>query len=136
MTMLWLLTGAVSGALVAWAVGECRWRREPPSLPAAPALAYELMLLRLGEARGRQAILDEVRMLAHGHLKTHVLAVQRCRILARDAPTPVQRSDGLTAGLRQTRRLLDRVVTLHQTAGSSALPSDPGPPSDRGHPGP
>ena len=82
------------------------------------------MLLRLGEARGRQAILDEVRMLEHGHLKTHVLAVQRCLILARDAPTPDQRTDWLDAGLRQTRRLLDLVVTLHQTAGSSALPSD------------
>jgi hypothetical protein len=124
MTMLWLLTGTVSGALVVWAVGVCRWRREPPPPPAAPALAYELMLLRLGEARGRQAILDEVRMLEHGHLKTHVLAVQRCLILARDAPTPAQRSDWLTVGLHQTQRLLDLVVTLHQTAGSSALPSD------------
>lgn len=47
---------------------------------------YDLALLQLGEARGRQQILDDVRMLEHGQLKAHVLAVQQC-ITARSSWT-------------------------------------------------
>lgn len=85
---------------------------------------YELVLLRLGEARGRQEILDEVRMLEHGQLKSHILALQRCLTLARDGESPEQRAYWLDEGLSQTRRLLEVVVMLHQSVGTSALPSD------------
>jgi|GEM_PF-5931156 hypothetical protein len=88
------------------------------------ARQHELVLLRLGEARGRQEILDEVRMLEHGQLKAHILALQHCLTLARDAATPEQRASWLDEGLTQTRRLLEVVVMLHQAVGSSALPSD------------
>ena len=62
---------------------------------------YEPLLRRLGEARGRQEVLDDVRMLEHGQLKTHVLAVQRCLTLARDAASVEQRDQWLDEGLSQ-----------------------------------
>jgi len=84
----------------------------------------ELMLLRLGEARGRQEVLDEVRLLEHGQLKTHVLAVQRCLTQARATAAIEQRVHWLDEGMSQVRRLLEVVVLLHQGVGSSALPDD------------
>lgn len=97
-------------------------RRSGP--PPVDTQHYEQMLLRLGEARGRQEVLDDVRMLEHGQLKTHVLAVQRCLTLARDAASVEQRDQWLDEGLSQARRLLEVVVMLHQAVGTSALPSD------------
>lgn len=96
--------------------------REWPS--AGESRRREQVLLRLGEARGRQAVIDEVRMLEHGQLKTHVLAVQRCLILARDATSREQRIHWIDAGVDQARRLLEVVVMLHQSVGTSALPND------------
>ncbi len=101
----------------AWLLGS-----RPGHVP--PSQQRELMLLRLGEARGRQEVLDDVRMLEHGQLKTHVLAVQRCLSLARSADSAEQRDCWLDEGLNQTRRLLEVVVMLHQAVGTSALPSD------------
>lgn len=123
-TDLWLLALLEGLCLVAILVilpGLIARRRE--QIPSH-SRQYELMLLRLGEARGRQEVLDDVRMLEHGQLKTHVLAVQRCLSLARDAASTEQREHWLDEGLSQARRLLEVVVMLHQAAGTSALPSD------------
>ncbi|MEI7642933.1 MAG: ATP-binding protein [Chloroflexales bacterium] len=107
---------ALAGLAILRAGRRARDRRQ--------ARQHELVLLRLGEARGRQEILDEVRMLEHGQLKAHILALQHCLTLARDAESPEQRAAWLDEGLTQTRRLLEVVVMLHQAVGSSALPSD------------
>lgn len=40
----------------------------------------------LGEKHGRQGVLDEVRMLAHGQLQAHVIALQHCLASAAAAP--------------------------------------------------
>lgn len=84
----------------------------------------ELTLLRQAEARGRQQVLDELRLLEHGQLKTHVLAVQRCLAQARATEASELRARWLDESQRQAQRLLDVVVQLHQSVGSSALPDD------------
>lgn len=84
----------------------------------------DLALLRLGEARGRQEVLDEVRMLEHGQLKAHVLAVQHCLIQACHAGSPAECTRLLDDGLVQTHHLLEVVVSLHQAVSDSALPDD------------
>lgn len=81
-------------------------------------------LLCLGEARGRQAVLDEVRMLEHAQLKAHVMATQRCLLQAQAANEPGEIRRWVDAGTVQVTRLLQVVVGLHHAAGDSALPSD------------
>ncbi|MFV9507870.1 MAG: sensor histidine kinase [Oscillochloridaceae bacterium umkhey_bin13] len=81
-------------------------------------------LLHLGEARGRQAVLDEVRMLEHAQLKAHVMATQRCLLQAQAADDPGEIRRWVDAGTAQVTRLLQVVVGLHHAAGDSALPSD------------
>lgn len=85
---------------------------------------HELDLIRIGEERGRQAVLNEVRMLEHGQLKPHVLAVQRCLVQAQLADTADERAWWVSEGVRQVRHLLDIVETLYQSVSMSALPSD------------
>lgn len=81
-------------------------------------------LLQLGEARGRQAVLDEVRMLEHAQLKAHVMAVQRCLAHAQAAAGADEVQGWLAEGAAQAHRLLQVVVGLHHAAGDSALPGD------------
>lgn len=89
-----------------------------------PRTGYDLALLQLGEARGRQQILDEVRMLEHGQLKAHVLAVQQCIARAQlHHPAPM-REALLAQAMEQTNRLLKVVVSLHEAVSDSALPDD------------
>lgn len=86
---------------------------------------YDLALLQLGEARGRQQILDDVRMLEHGQLKAHVLAVQQCITRAQQLDNPAPMREALLAqAMEQTNRLLKVVVCLHQAVSDSALPDD------------
>lgn len=86
---------------------------------------YDLALLHLGEARGRQQILDEVRMLEHGQLKAHVLAVQKCIARAQLLyHPPAYREELLEQAMEETNRLLKVVVSLHQAVSNSALPDD------------
>jgi two-component sensor histidine kinase len=80
-------------------------------------------LLKLGEARGRQAILDDVRMLEHGQLKAHVLAVQHCIEQAR-AAGGADSYAWIDEASSQIQRLLDVVVSLHRSTSDSALPDD------------
>lgn len=81
-------------------------------------------LMRLGEARGRQAVLDEVRMLEHAQLKAHIMATQRCLMQAQAASEVGDIKRWLDEGLAQSNRLLQVVVGLHHAAGDSALPGD------------
>lgn len=109
-----LVIGALllSGILLTLAVGRVwmeRWRRT---------------LLRLGEARGRQAVLDEVRMLEHAQLKAHVMATQRCLLQAQAAGEPGEMRRWIDAGTAQVARLLQVVVELHRAVSDSALPDD------------
>lgn len=85
---------------------------------------YDLALLQLGEARGRQQILDEVRMLEHGQLKAHVLAVQQCIARAQLHHAAPMREALLAQAMEQTNRLLKVVVSLHEAVSDSALPDD------------
>lgn len=86
---------------------------------------YDLALLHLGEARGRQQILDEVRMLEHGQLKAHVLAVQQCIARAQLLYNPpAVREAHLEQAMAETNRLLKVVVSLHKAVSDSALPDD------------
>lgn len=84
----------------------------------------ERQWMRHGEEQGRQQALEEVRMVAHGHLKTHVLAVQRCLVHARDARSDEEQAYWIDAGLQQAKHLLETVVLLHQSLGPSLLPND------------
>lgn len=81
-------------------------------------------LMRLGEARGRQAVLDEVRMLEHAQLKAHVMATQRCLLQAQAAGEVGEIQRWVDEGTVQVTRLLQVVVGLHHAAGDSALPGD------------
>jgi glucose-6-phosphate-specific signal transduction histidine kinase len=86
--------------------------------------AHERALLALGEARGRQRVLDEVRMLAHGQLKAHVLAVQQCIEQARTSMGYRNRQQWLDDASEQIHRLLEVIISLHRATGDSALPGD------------
>lgn len=87
--------------------------------------SYDLALVQLGEARGRQQILDEVRMLEHGQLKAHVLAVQQCIVRAQGLDHSTSSLEAFLAeAMEQTNRLLKVVVSLHQAVSDSALPDD------------
>ncbi|PDV96513.1 sensor histidine kinase [Candidatus Chloroploca asiatica] len=96
-------------------------RRRGASHPRSAAAQH---LFALGEAHGRQAMLDELRLLAHSHLKPQVLTVQHCLILARAATSDDERTHWLGEGLRQTKRLLDMVVMLPHPAGAALVPDD------------
>lgn len=109
-----LVIGAflLSGIFLALAAGRVlmeRWRRT---------------LLRRGEARGRQAALDEVRMLAHAQLKAHVMATQRCLLQAQEAGELGEMRRWIDAGTAQVARLLQVAVGLHHAVSDSALPDD------------
>ncbi|MEI7769010.1 MAG: ATP-binding protein [Chloroflexales bacterium] len=93
-----------------------RWRRD--------AERFQRSLLHLGEARGRQAVLDEVRMLEHAQLKAHVMATQRCLLQAQAADDVGEIRHWVDAGTAQVTRLLQVVVGLHHAASDSALPGD------------
>jgi glucose-6-phosphate-specific signal transduction histidine kinase len=86
--------------------------------------AYERVILELGEAVGRQRVLDDVRMLEHGQLKAHVLAVQQCIEQARTCPDDDDLQQSLDDASEQIHRLLNVVVRLHQSASDSALPDN------------
>ena len=85
---------------------------------------WQRTLLGLGEARGRQAILDEVRMVEHACLKAHVVATQRCMFQAQAAQESWETRQWLEQALVQIDRLLQVVVELHRAVGTSALPDD------------
>lgn len=116
-----LLTGLGISALLGYGVRQgcvILQRRQRCAVQA------QATVLRLGEARGRQAILDEVRMLEHAQLKAHVVALQRCLAQARLAANAGECDDWLREGSAQCRRLLQVVVGLHEAAGTSAVPDD------------
>jgi signal transduction histidine kinase len=116
-----LLTGLGISALLGYGVRQgCVFlqRRQRCAVQA------QATVLRLGEARGRQAILDEVRMLEHAQLKAHVVALQRCLAQARLAVNAGECDDWLKEGSAQCRRLLQVVIGLHEAAGTSAVPDD------------
>ncbi|NCC93914.1 MAG: hypothetical protein EOM10_11625, partial [Opitutae bacterium] len=52
-------------------------RRRGASQPRSAAAQH---LFALGEAHGRQAMRDDIRLLAHSHLKPQVLTVQHCLV--------------------------------------------------------
>jgi glucose-6-phosphate-specific signal transduction histidine kinase len=81
-------------------------------------------LLAQGEALGRQALMEEVRMLTHAQLKAHAMATQRCLLQARDADDARACATWLATGLEQCEQLVQVVVGLHQRVGDSALPDD------------
>ncbi|MEN9938547.1 MAG: hypothetical protein RLZZ387_5126 [Chloroflexota bacterium] len=112
-----LIVGMVLVALAAELLGMAR-RRERRHR------AYERVILELGEAVGRQRVLDDVRMLEHGQLKAHVLAVQQCIEQARTCPDDDDLQQWLEDASEQIHRLLDVVVRLHQSASDSALPDN------------
>jgi signal transduction histidine kinase len=85
---------------------------------------HDRSLMQLGEARGRQQVLDDVRMLVHGQLKAHVLAVQHCLAQAHAAEDNALRQHWLGEAQAQSGRLLQVVVGLHQSTRLSALPDD------------
>jgi signal transduction histidine kinase len=84
----------------------------------------EQAILALGEAVGRQRVLDDVRMLEHGQLKAHVLAVQQCIVQARASASAEDLQQWLEEASEQIHRLLDVVVDLHRAASDSALPDN------------
>lgn len=119
LALVGVLTLALMLALIATAVMIAVARRG-----GRPHEERDRALLRLGEARGRQAILDDVRMLEHGQLKAHVLAVQHCiEQLCVDGNDDARRI-WLPEAQAQIHRLLDVVTGLHRAAHDSALPDD------------
>lgn len=81
-------------------------------------------LICLAQQRARQQTLDEVRMVLHGHVKAHVVAVQRCIAGAQSAYSSTERDFWLVAGLAQTQRLLHIVERLHSDTSDSLVPHD------------
>ena len=111
-----LVLGGLTLSLTAARLLIQRWRRD--------AERFQRTLLHLGEARGRQAVLDEVRMLEHAQLKAHVMATQRCLLQAQAADDVGEIRHWVDAGTAQVTRLLQVVVGLHHAASDSALPGD------------
>ena len=79
-------------------------------------------LLYQAEQRGRQHALEEVRMLAHGQLTPHVIAVQHCLEQAETDSRQVCFQHVHTAQMH-TARLLNLVVHLHSVVNDAVLPS-------------
>lgn len=85
---------------------------------------HDRALLRRGAARGRQHTLDELRLLIHGQLKTHVLAVQQCVLQLHTLPWSEAAAPWLAQASTQIDQLLAIVIGLHQTYRESLLPDD------------
>ena len=81
-------------------------------------------LLHWAEQRGRQHTLEEVRMLVHGQLTPHMIAVQHCIATAQAAQSSQERDECLKQGCIQAHKLHQLVVELHSGTGSSMLAGD------------
>ncbi len=79
--------------------------------------------LRLREAQGRQAVLEELRMRGHAQRTAHVMASQRCLLQAQAAHDRAECQRWLAMAITQGRRLGQVVVGL-PAISDSALPRD------------
>lgn len=85
--------------------------------------ARAALLVELGERRGRTHALDEVRMLSHGQLKAHIIALQQCLVAAEMAPFG-ERLSWIMKAQAQTQMLLKQVVRLYEGVSDTVFPTD------------
>lgn len=78
-------------------------------------------LLHRAEQHGRQHAREEVRILAHGQLKAHVIAMQHCIAAAQAAQGSCERDEWLKRGFAQAQKLLQAVVQLHSDTSNSTV---------------
>lgn len=79
-----------------------------------------MSLLAHGKRRGRQQALDEVRILAHGQLKAHIIAAQHCLTDALKVANSEVCANRLKQGLMQIEHLVCAVTRLHSDVDASA----------------
>jgi signal transduction histidine kinase len=101
---------------------------EPPAQHLTPFQLWSREALQHAREEaietGRLAALEEVRLIAHAQLKSHLVAAQRSVQQASIACDPVLRADWLASASSHLNRLFHALVELHSGQGLSALPDN------------